>query len=200
MKKNQMSKRDESILLLLKKFDFLSRDQINSYFHLGTIRNTNKVLKRLSVYLMTFREGFQSIYYLSKEGKEYVYCEKVRKKGGHVHHTVLRNEMWLFYGCPPDWKSEIKVSDGSATVVVDAMFMKHLQYHFLEVDRMQTMKENRNKIANYKKLAENGLIAQKLGHFPTVVWLTTTELRRKQLQEACKGLPSVKVFTLLDIK
>jgi len=198
--KKQLSNREESMLLLLKKFDFLTRDQLNSYFQLGTVRNTNKILGRLSLYLMNIREGYQSIYYLSKEGRDYVDCEKIRKKGGHVQHAVMRNEMWLFYGCPPDWKSEIKVSDGKTAVIVDAMFMKMLQYHFLEVDRMQPMKENRNKIANYKKLAENGLIAQKLGHFPTLVWLTTTELRRKQLQDACKTLPSVKVYTLEDIQ
>jgi len=198
--KKQLSNREESMLLLLKKFDFLTRDQLNSYFQLGTVRNTNKILGRLSLYLMNIREGYQSIYYLSKEGRDYVDCEKIRKKGGHVQHAVMRNEMWLFYGCPTDWKSEIKVSDGKTAVIVDAMFMKMLQYHFLEVDRMQPMKENRNKIANYKKLAENGLIAQKLGHFPTLVWLTTTELRRKQLQDACKTLPSVKVYTLEDIQ
>ena len=200
MIKKQLSNREESMLLLLKKFDFLTRDQLNSYFQLGTVRNTNKILGRLSLYLMNIREGYQSIYYLSKEGRDYVDCEKIRKKGGHVQHAVMRNEMWLFYGCPTDWKSEIKVSDGKTAVIVDAMFMKMLQYHFLEVDRMQPMKENRNKIANYKKLAENGLIAQKLGHFPTLVWLTTTELRRKQLQDACKTLPSVKVYTLEDIQ
>lgn len=184
----------------MKKWDFLNRDQLNRYFKFGTVRTTNRILGELSEYLMTIREGYQTIYYLSKEGRDYVGCDKIRKKGGHVHHTVLRNEMWLYYGCPPDWKKEIKVSDGRATIVVDAMFMKQLQHHFLEVDITQTMKENKRKIARYKELAQNGLIAQKLGHFPTVVWCTSTELRRKQLQEACKGLPSVKVFTIDEIK
>ena len=200
MKKKQLNNRQEQILLALKKFDFLTRDQLSRYFRLGKVRNTNRVLEDLSCYLMNIREGYQSIYYLSKEGRDYVGCDKIRKKGGHVHHTVLRNETWLFYGCPPDWKSEIKVSDGKTIVIVDAMFMKMLQYHFLEVDRMQPMKENRIKIERYKALMENGLIAQKLGHFPTLVWVTTTELRRKQLQDACKTLPSVKVYTLADIQ
>ncbi len=112
----------------------------------------------------------------------------------------MRNEFWLFSGCPTDWKSEIKVSDGKTNVVVDAMYMRALRYHFLEVDRSQTMKENRTKVSRYKTLADEGLITQKLGHFPTVVWLTTSELRRKQLQEACKALPNTQVYTIADIK
>lgn len=200
MKKQRLTNRSERILLALKKYDFMTRDQLNKHFRLGTVRNTNLVLGNLSDYLMSIREGYQTIYYLSKEGRDYVGCEKIRKKGGHVQHAVLRNEMWLFYRCPTDWKNEVKVSDGNTSLVTDAMFMKHLHYHFLEVDRMQPMKENRNKIANYKKLADNGLIAKKLGHFPTLVWVTSTELRRQQLQDACKSLPGVKVYTIEELK
>lgn len=200
MKRKQLSNREEQILLLLRKYDFLTRDQLKRYFRLGSTRNANKVLYNLSDYLLSIREGYQSIYYLSKLGREYVNCEKIRKKGGHVQHTIMRNELWLYYGCPYDWKSEIKVSDGKATVIVDAMFSKSMQHHFLEVDHTQTMIENRTKITRYKELLDNGLITQKLGHFPTLVWLTTTELRRKQLQEACKTLPGVKVYTFNEIK
>lgn len=200
MKRKRLSNRDERILLLLRKHDFMTRDQIRKYFRLGTTRNANRVLGNLSDYLMSVRDGYQSVYYLSKDGRAYVGCEKIRKKGGHIGHTIMRNEFWLFYGCPSDWKSEIKVSDGKSNIVVDAMFMRSLHYHFLEVDHTQTMKENRTKVSRYKALADEGLIADKLGHFPTVVWLTTTELRRKQLQDACKTLPSVKVYTLTDIK
>jgi len=200
LKRKPLSNRQEKILLLLKKFDFLTKEQLNRYFKLGKTRNTNRVLSDLSPYLMKIREGYQTIYYLSKEGKDYVGCEKIRKKGGHVQHTIMRNEFWVFYGFPPDWKSEIKVTDGKTAIVMDAMFIKMLQYHFLEVDHTQSMKENKLKIARYKELAKNGLIAQKLGHFPTIVFLTTTELRRKQLKEACKGLPSFKVYTIAEIK
>lgn len=154
----------------------------------------------MSPYLRSIREGYQSTYYLSKEGKAYVGCEKIRKRGGHVKHAIMRNEFWLFYGCPHDWKSEVKVSDGKTTVIVDAMFQKSLQYHFLEVDHTQTMKENRNKIKRYAELANNGLINQKLGHFPMIVWLTSSEMRKNQLLEACKMLPRVKVYTLSEIK
>lgn len=197
----RLDEREERILLLLKKLDFLTRDQINRTFKLGTVRNTNKILHNLSEYLSSIREGYQSIYYLSKQGRDYVDCEKVRKKGGHVQHIIMRNNIWLFNDRPNDWKNEVKVSDGSVSLTVDAMFTDAWdRKHFLEVDSTQTMKENRNKIQRYKKLYDNGLVEQKLGHFPTLVWLTTTEHRRNELKRECDGLPAVMVFTTNDIK
>jgi len=200
MKKRSLSKREERILLLLKRFDFLTRDQLNRFFKLGTVRNTNRVLSELADYLMTVRDGYQTTYYLSRIGRDYVGCQKIRKKGGRVKHTVMRNELWLYYGCPRDWKNEVKVSDGKTKLVVDSMFTKDTWHHFLEVDHLQSMSENRKKIERYKELYANGLVARTLGHFPTVLWLTTTELRRKQLEEACKGLPRFRVYTLTDIQ
>ena len=197
MKVQQLSQRDEQILLLLKKFDFLTRDQLNSYFKLGTVRNTNYVLRNLSEYLKTIRDGYQSIYYLSREGREYVDCEKVRKKGGHVQHIVMRNEIWLHFKCPKDWKNEVKISDEKTSVVADAVFTRNGFYHFLEVDNLQSMKENRAKINRYKELLDS--LVKQFGYFPTLVWLTTTEHRRKQLESACNGL-NFKVFTINDIQ
>ena len=197
MKVQQLSQRNEQILLLLKKFDFLTRDQLNSYFKLGTVRNANYVLRSLSEYLKTIREGYQSIYYLSREGREYVDCEKVRKKGGHVQHIVMRNDLWLYFKCPNDWRNEVKISDENTSVVADAVFTRNGFYHFLEVDNLQSMKENRAKINRYKELSDS--LVKQFGYFPTLVWLTTTEHRRKQLESACNGL-NFKVFTINDIQ
>ncbi|MGR6906136.1 replication-relaxation family protein [Lysinibacillus sp. BSL11] len=196
MKKKQLSDRDEQILLALKKFDFLTRDQINKYFKLGKVRNTNRVLKNLSSYLVSYREGNQSVYYLSKIGREYVGCTKVRKKGNHVQHTIMRNEFWLFFKCPKDWKNEIKISNGTNTVVTDSMFTRNGFQYFLEIDNIQKMKVNRDKIKRYKNLMPS--LIQQFGYIPTLVWLTTTELRRKQLVEACEGL-KCQVYTMDDI-
>lgn len=197
MKVKQLSQRNEQILLLLKKFDFLTRDQLNSYFNLGTVRNANYVLRNLSDYLKVIRDGYQSIYYLSKEGREYVDCEKIRKKGGHVQHVVMRNEIWLHFKCPTDWRNEVKISDEKTSVVADAVFTRNGFYHFLEVDNSQSMKENRAKIKRYKDLLVS--LVKQFGYFPTLVWLTTTEHRRKQLESACNGL-NFKVFTINDIQ
>lgn len=178
----------------------MTRDQLSRYFRLGSKRNTNRVITALSDYLSHVRDGHNFIYYLNANGRAYVDCNKIRKKGGHVEHTIMRNEFWLFYGNPHDWRNEVKVSDGKATIICDALFTKSLRYHFLEVDHTQPMAENRTKIARYKELHNNGLLTQKLEHFPTMVWLTTSELRRNQLLEACKELPLAKVYTFAEIK
>jgi HSP90 family molecular chaperone len=105
-----LTPRQEQILLLLKRFDFMTRDQLRKYCRLGTVRNANRELLKLADYLNNVRDGLQSVYYLNKTGREYVECEKIRKKGGHVTHTVMRNEFWLYIGCPFEWRNEVKVS------------------------------------------------------------------------------------------
>lgn len=192
-----MNQRDEQILSLLKKFDFLTRDQLNRHFQLGTVRNTNRVLNDLSDYLSSVREGYQTIYYLNSNGRDYVDCEKIRKKGGHINHILMRNDTWLFYKCPHDWRNEVKVSNGDISVVADAVFTQNGFYHFLEVDHLQSMKENRLKIERYKSLLES--LLKQFGYYPTLVWLTTTEHRRKQLEKTCEGLKA-KVYTVNDIQ
>lgn len=197
MRTKALTQRQEQILLLLQKFDFMTRDQLNRYFNLGSIRNTNYVLNSLSEYLHCVRNGYQSIYYLSREGRLYVGCEKVRKKGSHIEHTIMRNELWMYFKCPNDWKNEIKISNGKTSIVADSIFSLNGFQCFLEVDNLQSMKENKEKIKRYKELLQS--ILMKLGYYPTFIWLTTTELRRKQLVEACEGL-KVKVYTIDDIK
>jgi hypothetical protein len=183
----------------LKKLDFLNRDQLNRIHRLGTVRNTNRVLKELSPYLSNYREEYSTIYYLNKDGREYVNSNKERKRNKFVNHVLMRNEFYIYAGYPHDWKNEIKVSDGNYTVICDALYKSKDKYHFLEVDSLQKMKANRAKIANYKGLFENRTIHEHFGYFPKLVWMTTSELRKRQLIELCKGLPYA-VYTINDIK
>lgn len=198
MNTKPLTNRQERILLLLKSFDYCTRDQLNKHFKLGSIRNTNRVLNDLTDYLASFREGYQTIYYLNKNGRDYVDSNKVRKKSNHVNHVIMRNDFWLHCNCPSDWKNEVKISNGDIAIVADAMYSIGGLHHFLEVDNTQTMKENKAKIERYIKLLNS--VRAKVGHFPVIVWLTTTELRRKQLEDACRVLPHFKVFSISDIK
>lgn len=193
-----MSSRDEQILLLLKKFDFLTRDQLATYFDLGKKRNTNRILNDLSDYLSSVADGrHETIYYLSNLGRSYVDCPKVRRKTNQVRHIVMRNQFWLHSKCPRDWKNEVKISDGKITVVADSMYSINGFRCFLEVDHLQTMKENREKIKRYQSLMEG--IEKQLNYPPTLIWLTTTEYRKEQLLLACGGL-KCKVYTMDNIK
>lgn len=111
----------------------------------------------------------------------------------------MRNDFYIFSGYPVEWKNEIKLSDGEHTVICDAWFKAKGRYHILEVDHCQNMKDNRVKISKYTGLFENGALKEHLGYFPLLVWLTTTELRKKKLIELCSGLPN-QVYTIDDIR
>ncbi|MBT2736179.1 replication-relaxation family protein [Bacillus sp. ISL-7] len=194
-----LNKRQEQILLSLKKLDYLDRDQLNRIHRLGTIRNTNRILKQLSLYLSSYREDYSTIYYLNKDGREYVTSEKVRKKTNFVNHVIMRNQFYIYAGFPSEWKNEMELNDGEIKVICDAWFKSNSKFHILEVDYQQTMKENRNKIEKYKGLYKNQGMEKKLGYVPPLIWVTTTELRKKKLVELCKGLP-YGVYTINDIK
>ncbi|PLS04010.1 hypothetical protein CVD27_12685 [Neobacillus cucumis] len=194
-----LNKRQEQILLSLKRLDYLDRDQLNKIHRLGTIRNTNRILQQLSSYLEKYREDYSTIFYLNKEGREYVASEKIRKKTNFVQHVIMRNQFYIYAGFPSEWKNEMELSDGEYKVICDAWFKAKGKYHILEVDYQQTMKENRNKIEKYKGLYKNKSMENKLGHVPPLIWVTTTELRKKKLAELCKGL-LYGVYTINDIK
>jgi hypothetical protein len=167
---------------------------------LGSVRNANRILKELSDYMSSFREEDQpTIYCLNKEGREYVNCSKVRRKNKFVKHYLMRNDFYIYMGYPHDWENEIKVDDGTFTIICDSYFKSDGKYNFLEVDSKQKMNQNRKKVEQYKGLMKGGSVTKHLGYFPKLIWLTTTELRRKQLIELCKGLP-YKVYTINDIR
>ncbi|WP_235852103.1 replication-relaxation family protein [Niallia nealsonii] len=195
----QLNKRQEAMLLSLKKLDFLNRDQLQTIHKLGKVRNANRILKELSPYLESYREEYSTIYYLNAEGRAYVNSEKVRRKNPFVNHTIMRNYFYIFAKCPVEWNNEISVNDGITTLVTDTWFKVNGKYHFLEVDSLQKMKENRAKVKNYLALFNAGHLAKHFGYFPPLIWLTTTELRRKQLKELCKELPCV-VYTIDEIR
>jgi hypothetical protein len=183
----------------LKRLDYLNRDQLSTIHRLGDVRNTNRVLKTLSPYLSSFREEYSNIYFLNKEGREYVNSNKERKKNKFVNHVIMRNDFYIYSGFPHDWKNEIKFSDDNYMVICDSLYKSKDKYHFLEVDSLQKMKGNREKIMQYKGLFANKTIHEHFGYFPKLVWLTTSIFRKKQLIELCKGLPYA-VYTTTDIK
>ncbi|WP_262481671.1 replication-relaxation family protein [Bacillus sp. CH30_1T] len=169
----------------MKKLDYLSRSQIQRLHRLGSTRNANRVLKDMEEYLYSFQSG-ENVYYLNKEGRLMVNCEKICKKTPQVNHYIMRNWLFITLGCPITWKNEIKFTklDEKISVVCDAMFMNKDRICIIEADYSQKMCENKKKIKKYKHLKDTGtfMIA------PKIYWITTTEYRRKQLLALCEGL------------
>lgn len=192
-------KREEAILLSLKKLDYLTRGQIQRIHNLKSDRNAQRVLKQMEEYLSVMRNG-ENVYYLNTKGRALVNCDKVRKSTGNVQHYIMRNYIYIAFGCPTTWRNEIRVTSEGATkkdrviCVPDALFKQGDVYTVVEVDNTQTMKKNQAKIEKYRILKQRlafGMIA------PKFVWITTTEHRRQELIKLSDGLQT-QVFTLAD--
>ncbi|WP_447579934.1 replication-relaxation family protein [Acinetobacter baumannii] len=184
----------------MKKLDFLNRDQISIIHRLGKKQNTNRILRELAPFLSSYRENDSpNIYFLNKLGREYVNSQKERKKNKFVNHVLMRNDFYIFSGFPHEWKNEIKFSDNDYSLICDALFKTNGKYQILEVDSLKKMNMNRSKISVYKWLFRNGKIHEHFGFFPKLTWLTSTDHRKKQLIDLCRGLPYA-VYTIKDIR
>lgn len=179
----------------MKKLSFLTRTQLSRIHNLGGKRNTNRILDNLEPYLNHYRIGYNTVYYLNSEGREYVEAKRVLRKNQFVYHTIIRNDMYIFTGKPSYWRNEIKVGDSKETVICDALYKIGSTMKILEVDLTQKMAVNRKKIQSYAD------ISKRVKDFPVVVWLTCTELRRKQLTKACSDVGlKCEIYTLEDIQ
>lgn len=177
--------RQERILQTLKKLDYLTTTQIMLLHGLKTPRNARATLQGLSDKLNSFKDG-ENVYYLNAKGREVVDCQKVRKGAGNLRHFIMRNGIYIKYGCPATWRNEIKITSKGATKkdtvtnVADALFKRDNVWHIVEVDNVQRMPRNRQKIAKYKELTARGTFGDKA---PVFIWVTNTESRRKQIKE-----------------
>lgn len=180
--------REEAILSTLNRLDYLSRSQIQRLHNLGTDRNARRVLQEMSDYVSSFRDG-ENIYYLNASGRERIGSQRVRKKTIQARHYLMRNELYIALNCPLTWQNEMKIKGAGVILVCDAMYKNGNQYVFVEVDHMQKMTRNRTMIEKYRKIIE----AQKTK--PQLIWVTTTEHRRRRLTALCKGL-NVKIIQL----
>lgn len=177
----------------MKRCDYLSRSQLQAIHNLGSPRNTSRVLKDMSRYVTYFRDG-EAIYYLTKEGRELVNAKKVRKKTLQARHFIMRNSLYIAYGCPETWKNEVKLElPNRVKAICDALFSHEGCYYIIEVDHTQTMLANKTKMSKYRKLIDLGVFDRE----PAFIWITTTEYRSRKLEELCEGL-DVKVFTISD--
>jgi len=196
-----LTERQEQILLSLKKLTFLSRTQISTIHKLGKVRNANRILADMRYYINNFRDGYDTVYHLNSFGKEYVQSKRTVRRNQYARHTLMRNQFFVFAGCPKEWKNEIKISDGKATKVCDSWFKVNEYQHILEVDHLQSMNENANKIKAYSEMQARGVVKKKLGYFPPIVWVTTTELRKKQITKLCEqGKLNYRVYTEEEIR
>ena len=184
--------RKSTILLSLgEKLGFATRKQLQIIHGLGGERNATRVLNSLSEYLHIKRSN-QNIYYLNQKGREMVGCDRDLKWNIQAEHYLLRNDMYIHFGMPSDWRIEERVkfkiqvdkSLKEMSIVPDATFSIEGRFHFLEVDRTQSMHDNIKKIKQYALLQE--AIVKQFTVKPLIVFYTVTKSRKEKLEQLCK--------------
>jgi hypothetical protein len=192
-KKAAKQQRIENILLNLKRFDYLTRAQLQRIHNLKGERNANRVLNSMDEYLNKFRHGMEYVYCLNKAGRERVQCDVIRKKTPNIDHFLLRNQLWIHLKYPSTWENEIRINVGDQSIVCDAKFMaKGGIPVFVEADVTQPMIKNKQKADRYRKIK-----AMSADPFH-VVWITQLDSRRAKLNELMEGLTG-RVYTLNEI-
>ncbi|MFJ8531585.1 replication-relaxation family protein [Bacillus sp. NPDC094106] len=171
----------------------MTRKQIQVLHNLGEDRNASRVMKDLEEYVSSFRDS-EKVYYLNKEGRERIGSKKVLKRSNQFRHYIMRNDIYIAYGCPGTWKQEVRMNvKGIVSVIEDALFSEDGRYHILEIDHEQKMSANRVKMQKYRKLIDCNLFDKPL----KFTWYTCTEYRRNQLKKFCEGL-DCNIFTVTD--
>jgi hypothetical protein len=186
MQVEKKKQRDYSILTTLDLLGMATRSQLQAIHQLGSNRNATRILKNLEKYTSHFRV-IENIYYLNKEGRELIGSTKVVTKTLQYEHTIMRNDIYVHFQCPKNWMNEYVIPAKEFRIVADSVFQAEKEVYFLEVDNMQKMKQNYEKIDKYKRFKEMGLWQQQnAGHFPTLLFYTTKDNRQNQLREYCK--------------
>lgn len=135
------------------------------------------------------------MYYLNKRGRDLVGCKKVVQKTPNFLHTIMRNDVYIYFNCPKKWVNEFQTPE----IVPDAVFEANGVQYFLEVDRLQKMNVNIEKLKTYKKLKDSGMWQmQNNGKFPIVLFYTTKDSRKYQLIESNPGI-QLQVLTKGDL-
>lgn len=191
-KSELLTERQMKILYALNNLQALSRSQLQHMFELGSKRNANRVLQSIREYTNTKRI-YEDVYYLNKKGAELVGGETTIRSNSPLEHILMRNDIYIFYHYPKDWKAEAKTRwkevGKEYSVVSDARFTYHGQMYFLEVDIQQKMAENKRKIEKYAYLFR---FMQRRQDEPILLWYTISNMKKKQLEKWCKeyGLQS----------
>lgn len=191
----------EEILQTINRLGIVKIKHLQQIHNLKSYRNSCRII---SSHLKPFiNETFyhkEKIISLNKKGRGFIGSDSVEVKSGLTSiHYLLRNDVYIYFNCPEDWKNEytikrvlnpnirveIKGLSGEKKLVVDGAFKRNGYLHLIEVDNERDMKDNKKKIDTYKEI----LPAYK-NQNPVVYFFTKTENRKRQLQEWLKDVKS----------
>ncbi|EOO77713.1 MULTISPECIES: replication-relaxation family protein [Bacillus] len=196
--------RQMAILATIRKLQFATRRHVMSVHDMGGIRNANRIMSDLKLYLSKTMQGKEYVYYLNKEGHAMFGDDGKVVSRGKLAHALLRNEAWLHLFCPDDWQIETDIryikNKEKKKIVPDVKFRDEEGIlHAVEVDRSQKMKVNEEKIKKYEEFTK--IYKQKYnGKVPVIHFFTVTKYRGKKLEDlAAKYDVFVKVYVIEEI-
>lgn len=171
---------------------------------LGSDRNALKVLKGMKDYLHVGNFKGKNVYYLNKIGRDWIGSEGPEVKFSYqIEHYLMRNDLYIYFGCPLNWEVERRmefkaVGKPVMSIKPDARFLKDGTWHFIEIDRTQSMSENVKKIEEYGQLSF--VMQQELKHKPVIIFYTIKNSREGKLKDLFKknGVEG-KVYTQSDL-
>lgn len=184
---------------------FVTREHLQKIpgLEMGVDRNALKILGQMGDLIQKRNHMGRNVYFLARKGADIIGVEKIPTWSTQIDHYLLRNDMYVYFNCPLDWENEspieLKPAIGDPKILrADACFTLNNVYHFLEVDRTQSMVENKKKIQYYAQV--NPIIKNTYQHYPTLIFYTTTTNRRITLTELCKeyGL-QFRIYTKEDL-
>jgi len=203
-KKETRRHREMMILSKLDKMGVLSRSQLQKIVGVHNVRTMNDILSSMGTYLNHTRM-MENVYYLSKQGREFIGSNTIVKKTSQLEHKVMRNDMFIYYDYPTTWEQEkpFTFTDGKTRektkIIADAFFTMDNAHYFIEVDCQQKMIANYRKIDQYAKLFP--AYERKYNVDCMLVFYTNSEFRQKKLiQYAEKNGVVIGVLTRRDLE
>lgn len=181
--------------------------------HQLNYRNTCRIIStQLRPYIHETYFNKEKVIYLNKKGRELIASDKDEiKVSVQTIHSLLRNEVYIYFQCPYDWENEYKLTahieqpnhfgisfqglslSNKKTVISDAVFKRNGYFYLIEVDNTQDMRKNQKKIETYREVLPNYK-----EDTPCLCFFTQTEARKKKLEEWLKGIRH-KVLTFGEI-
>lgn len=208
-----LSSTQQRVESLLNTIDRLGIVKIKHLLEIHDLKSYRNACRIISTHLKPFiNETYfqkEKVITLNKKGRELIASEKDDIKISlQTIHSLLRNEVYMYFNCPSDWRNEYTVEttitgrpamdilfqgvnlSNKRKVVADAVFSRNGYIHLIEVDNTQDMKVNRKKIDAYREI-----MPSMTGDKPKLYFFTTTDNRKRKLEEWTKGLwCEVKTF------
>lgn len=164
--------RYEQIQSKLVDLTYATREQLQVINNLGGDRNANRILLDME------KMGYIKSVRLDKK----IYYVNTRLKKKEVQHILMRNDIYIMYNMPSSWQKEVPLRQNREILLIpDAMFKKNNEYCFVEVDYMQQMKVNYEKIEKYKEVSR--MIFRQYKHHPTLIFYTLSESRKDKIRK-----------------